>query len=73
MIFIHSTPKTNPPSDHGTPAFPHDRSDQAGRRISIDGTDCDYFDQLVLAGVATLPGVPATVLPIGGFTLPPLE
>jgi len=48
-----------------TPAFPHDHSDQAGRRISIDGTDYDYVDQLVLAGVATLPGLPATALPIG--------
>jgi len=48
-----------------TPAFPHDHSDQAGRRINIDGTDYDSFDQLVLAGVATLPGLPATVLPIG--------
>ena len=48
-----------------TPAFPHDHSDQAGRRINIDGTDYDSWDQLVLAGVATLPGLPATVLPIG--------
>jgi amidase len=48
-----------------TPAFPHDHSDMAGRRISIDGTEYAYFDQLALAGVATLPGLPATALPIG--------
>jgi hypothetical protein len=46
---------------------------QAVESASTGRTDCDYFDQLALAGVATLPGVPATVLPIGGFTLPPLE
>ena len=48
-----------------TPAFPHDHSDMADRRISIDGTEYAYFDQLALAGVATLPGLPATALPIG--------
>jgi amidase len=48
-----------------TPAFPHDHSDQGSRRISIDGTEYDYADQLALAGVATLPGLPATALPIG--------
>lgn len=48
-----------------TPAFPHDHSDMAGRRIDIDGTGYDYFAQIALAGVATLPGLPATALPIG--------
>lgn len=48
-----------------TTAFPHDRSDLATRRIDIDGTEYPYFDQLALAGVATLPGLPATALPIG--------
>jgi amidase len=48
-----------------TPAFPHDHSEMASRRISIDGTDHDYFDQLALVGVATLPGLPATAIPIG--------
>jgi amidase len=51
-----------------TPAFPHDHSPIPTRRIHIDGaadTDHDYFDQLALAGVATLPGLPATVLPVG--------
>jgi amidase len=49
-----------------TPAFPHDQSDLDGRRINIDGTDHDYFNQVALAGVATLPGLPATAFPIGG-------
>jgi amidase len=48
-----------------TPAFGHDHGAMAQRRIDIDGTDYDYFDQIALAGVATLPGLPATALPIG--------
>ncbi|MHA6625261.1 amidase [Pseudonocardia sichuanensis] len=51
-----------------TPAFPHDHSPIPTRRIRIDGLDQDdhdYFDQLALAGIATLPGLPATVLPVG--------
>jgi amidase len=48
-----------------TPAFGHDHGAIAERRIDIDGTDYDYFDQIALAGVATLPGLPATALPIG--------
>ena len=48
-----------------TSAFPHDHSDLRSRRITIDGSDHDYSDQTALAGVATLPGLPATVLPIG--------
>jgi amidase len=48
-----------------TTAFPHDHSPMGGRRISIDGADHDYLDQLAFAGMATLPGLPATALPIG--------
>jgi amidase len=48
-----------------TPAFPHDHSPMRGRTISIDGADHDYLDQIALAGVATVPGLPATALPIG--------
>ncbi|NUP16722.1 MAG: amidase [Streptomyces sp.] len=49
-----------------TPAFPHDHSpDPRGRRIDIDGVDYPYFDQLVWAGVATMPGLPATAIPAG--------
>jgi amidase len=48
-----------------TPAFPHDHSPMGSRRIDIDGTEHDYLDQIALAGVATLPGLPATALPVG--------
>jgi len=49
-----------------TPAYPHDHSpDQEARRIRIDDTDHPYTDQLAWPGIATLPGLPATALPIG--------
>jgi len=49
-----------------TPAFPHDHSnDQEARRILINGAPHPYLDMLIWAGVATLPGLPATALPIG--------
>ncbi|MBR1131508.1 amidase [Bradyrhizobium iriomotense] len=49
-----------------TPAFPHDHSpEQSLRCISIDGTDYPYSDQLAWPGVATLPGLPATAVPLG--------
>ncbi|MEA2729584.1 MAG: amidase, partial [Acetobacteraceae bacterium] len=48
-----------------TPAFPHDHSPPEARHISIDGQDFHYDDQLVWAGMATLPGLPATAMPIG--------
>ena len=49
-----------------TPAFPHDHNpDPRERRIDIDGVEYPYFDQLVLAGVATMPGLPATAVPTG--------
>jgi len=50
-----------------TPAYPHDQAteDQEVRRISIDGEDHVYVDQLAWPGIATLPGLPATALPIG--------
>ncbi|MEU5431923.1 amidase [Streptomyces sp. NPDC020719] len=49
-----------------TPAFPHDHNpDPRERRIDIDGVEYPYFDQLVLAGVATMPGLPATAVPAG--------
>ena len=48
-----------------TLAFPHDHSlPLSARRIEIDGKDYPYFDQSVWAGVATLPGLPATAAPI---------
>jgi amidase len=49
-----------------TPAFPHDHSpDQRARRIEIDGKAYVYSDQLAWPGIATLPGLPATAIPIG--------
>lgn len=48
-----------------TPAFPHDHTPIPTRKLAIDGAEHAYFDQLALAGVATLPGLPATVLPLG--------
>jgi amidase len=48
-----------------TTAFAHDHSpDEWSRTLRIDGVDHDYADQLVWAGVATTPGLPATVAPI---------
>jgi len=48
-----------------TPAFLQDQSpDQWRRSIDIDGISHNYGDQLVWAGMATTPGLPATALPI---------
>ena len=49
-----------------TPAFPHDHSpDPLGCRTDIDGVEYPFFDQLVWAGLATMPGLPATAVPAG--------
>jgi amidase len=49
-----------------TPAYPHDHSeDQETRRIDIDGKGYPYLDQMAWPGIATLPGLPATAIPIG--------
>jgi amidase len=49
-----------------TPAYPHDHSeDQETRRIDIDGKAYVYPNQLAWPGIATLPGLPATAIPIG--------
>ena len=49
-----------------TPAYPHDHSgDQEARRINVDGKDYVYPDQLAWPGIATLPGLPATAIPLG--------
>ncbi|MGI5126630.1 amidase [Pseudonocardia sp. CA-107938] len=49
-----------------TPAFPHDHHpDPLERRLDIDGVEHPYFDQLVWAGLATMPGLPATAIPTG--------
>jgi amidase len=48
-----------------TPAFPHDHSDQANRKLAVDGKEHPYLHQLVWAELATTCGLPATVVPIG--------
>jgi amidase len=49
-----------------TPAYPHDHSaEQETRRVNIDGKDYVYPDQLSWPGIATLPGLPATAIPLG--------
>jgi amidase len=49
-----------------TPAYPHDHSpEQDTRRIEIDGKDYPYSDQLAWPGIATLPGLPSTAVPLG--------
>jgi amidase len=49
-----------------TPAYPHDHSaEQEKRRIYIDGKDYVYPDQMAWPGIASLPGLPATAIPIG--------
>jgi amidase len=48
-----------------TPAFPHDHNpDQDSRLIEINGKRYPYRDQSVWPGIATTPGLPATVAPI---------
>lgn len=48
-----------------TPAYPHDHSpDQGTRVIMIDNAPHPYSDQLTWPGVATLPGLPATSIPV---------
>jgi amidase len=49
-----------------TPAYPHDHSpEQEKRHINIDGKNYPYPDQLAWPGIATLPGLPATAIPLG--------
>ena len=49
-----------------TAAYPHDHlPEQWLRRISIDGKNFPYSDQLAWPGIATLPGLPSTAIPLG--------
>lgn len=47
-----------------TPAFPHDHSDPEKRQIEIDGKLTSYYDQFIWVSIATLFGLPATVISI---------
>ena len=46
-------------------AFPHDATPLRDRRIAINGKDSAFSDTLAWAGLATLPGLPSTVVPVG--------
>jgi amidase len=48
-----------------TVAFPHDEAEMERRAIDIDGRSVPYTLQGVWAGLASVCGLPATVLPIG--------
>jgi amidase len=49
-----------------TPAYVQDQSpEQEDRRINVDGKDYSYPDQLAWPGIATLPGLPSTAIPLG--------
>ncbi|MBV8697705.1 MAG: amidase [Bradyrhizobium sp.] len=48
-----------------TPAFAHDHSEMAARRILVDGTEIPYGEQVMWNGNATLAGLPSTAMPIG--------
>jgi amidase len=47
-----------------TTAFAHDHSDMAERRLSVDGAEIPYGDQIIWSGNATLAGLPSTAMPI---------
>ena len=50
----------------GTPAFPHiDQPNMETTRLRVNGVETVYGDQLAWPGVATFPGLPATVAPVG--------
>jgi amidase len=49
-----------------TPAYVQDQTpDQELRHVNIDGKHYPYPDQLAWPGIATLPGLPATAIPLG--------
>jgi len=48
-----------------TPAFAHDHGEMGARRLRIDDLEIAYQDQSPWSSIATLTGLPATVVPIG--------
>lgn len=52
---------------HPVPAWPHDHSpDRPARSLNVDGQNYPWMDTLrAWGGVATVPGLPATAVPIG--------
>ncbi len=49
----------------GMTAFPHDDTPLPHRRLDIDGEDTPFLHQFAFPGLATLPMLPATSVPIG--------
>ncbi len=47
------------------PAFPHDQSPFGGRTYMVNGQAMPVDSILAYAGMATFPGLPSTVLPVG--------
>jgi amidase len=47
------------------PAFPHDHAEMVRRRIQVDGKAIPHADLGAWSALATLPGLPATAMPIG--------
>jgi amidase len=48
-----------------TPAFPHVTEGSIGsRKLTVDGVEVSYLKHLVWAGLPTLPGLPATAVPV---------
>ncbi len=48
-----------------TAAFPHDQSEMAGRRITVNNEPQPYFQQLFWAGLSGVSYLPSTVIPTG--------
>lgn len=48
-----------------TPAFAHDQGEMEARRLRVDDREIAYKDQSPWSSLATLTGLPATVMPIG--------
>ena len=57
VVFCPVTPSTAMAHDHNP--------DFHARRIKVNGTERAYFDNFFWAGVATLCGLPSTVVPLG--------
>ncbi|HVV93158.1 MAG TPA: amidase [Hyphomicrobiales bacterium] len=48
-----------------TTAFRHDPQPSMRRRVTVDGHEIVHHDALVWPGLATLPGLPSTAMPVG--------
>ncbi len=55
------------------PAFEHTRAPWRERTMPINGTPIPYGRQVVPAAIATLPGLPATALPVTRTTIDDVE